>query len=62
MFHWRELVIGSVFLSVSPIIRAGYSQFGVIGGRLLNNETIVNIALGLIDGCWNTYAGDAYVL
>ncbi|KAF8814741.1 glycoside hydrolase family 47 protein [Phlegmacium glaucopus] len=33
--------------------------FGIIGGRLLNNVTIVEIALGLIDGCWNTYASDA---
>ncbi|PPQ89224.1 hypothetical protein CVT25_001303 [Psilocybe cyanescens] len=31
----------------------------LFGGRLLNNDTIVKIALDLIDGCWNTYAGDA---
>jgi len=26
------------------------------GGRLLNNQTIVNIGLQLVDACWNTYA------
>ncbi|KAF8190449.1 glycoside hydrolase family 47 protein [Pholiota molesta] len=31
----------------------------LMGGRLLNNQTIVNIALELVDACWNTYAGDA---
>ncbi|KAH9027042.1 glycoside hydrolase family 47 protein [Lactarius hengduanensis] len=29
------------------------------GGKLLNNQTIVDLALELNDGCWNTYAGDA---
>ncbi|KAF9051540.1 alpha-mannosidase 1 [Panaeolus papilionaceus] len=28
----------------------------LMGGRLLNNETIFNIGLSLVDGCWNTYA------
>ena len=31
------------------------------GGQLLNNDTIVNIALELVDACWNTYASTAYV-
>ncbi|KDR80123.1 hypothetical protein GALMADRAFT_223020 [Galerina marginata CBS 339.88] len=31
----------------------------LFGGRLLNNDTIVKIALDLVDACWNTYAGDA---
>jgi mannosyl-oligosaccharide alpha-1,2-mannosidase len=31
----------------------------LLGGKLLNNDTIVNIGLELADGCWNTYAGDA---
>ena len=31
------------------------------GGKLANNDTIVNIGLELNDACWNTYAGDAYV-
>ncbi|KAL0567696.1 hypothetical protein V5O48_014299, partial [Marasmius crinis-equi] len=29
------------------------------GGRLLNNDTIVNIGLDLADACWNTYASTA---
>jgi len=31
------------------------------GGRLLNNDTIVQIGLDLVDGCWNSYAGTQYV-
>lgn len=31
----------------------------LLGGKLLNNQTIINVALELVDGCWNTYAGDA---
>ncbi|TFK73471.1 glycoside hydrolase family 47 protein [Pluteus cervinus] len=31
----------------------------IFGGRLLNNETIVNYGLQLADACWNTYAGTA---
>ncbi|KAJ7367374.1 glycoside hydrolase family 47 protein [Mycena albidolilacea] len=31
----------------------------LLGGKLLNNQTIINIALELNDGCWNTYAGTA---
>ena len=31
------------------------------GGKLANNDAIVNIGLQLNDACWNTYAGDAYV-
>ncbi|KAJ7221272.1 glycoside hydrolase, partial [Mycena pura] len=29
---------------------------GVVGGKLLEDQTIVDIALQLNDGCWNTYA------
>ncbi|KAH9051083.1 seven-hairpin glycosidase [Lactarius vividus] len=29
------------------------------GGKLTNNDTIVQLALQLNDGCWNTYASDA---
>ncbi|KAF8631332.1 hypothetical protein AX15_002451 [Amanita polypyramis BW_CC] len=29
----------------------------ILGGRLLNNQTIVDYGLQLADGCWNTYAG-----
>ena len=32
-----------------------------LGGKLINNETIVNYGLDLVEGCWNTYSGTAYV-
>ena len=32
-----------------------------IGGKLINNDTIVNIGLQLADACWNTYASSQYV-
>lgn len=31
-------------------------QLGLIGGKLLENQTIVDIGLTLVDSCWNTYA------
>ncbi|KXN84062.1 putative mannosyl-oligosaccharide alpha-1,2-mannosidase 1B [Leucoagaricus sp. SymC.cos] len=31
----------------------------LLGGRMLNNQTIVDIALQLVDSCWNTYASTA---
>ncbi|THU94524.1 glycoside hydrolase family 47 protein [Dendrothele bispora CBS 962.96] len=31
----------------------------ILGGKLLNNETIVNIGLELVEACWNTYASTA---
>jgi mannosyl-oligosaccharide alpha-1,2-mannosidase len=31
----------------------------LLGGQMLNNQTIVNIALQLVDACWNTYASTA---
>ncbi|THH11407.1 hypothetical protein EW146_g8052 [Bondarzewia mesenterica] len=36
-----------------------YAGNWLMGGKLTNNATIVNIALTLNDACWNTYAGDA---
>jgi mannosyl-oligosaccharide alpha-1,2-mannosidase len=27
----------------------------IMGGKMLNNQTIVDIALKLADSCWNTY-------
>ncbi|KAA1472069.1 seven-hairpin glycosidase [Dentipellis sp. KUC8613] len=36
-----------------------YAGNWLMGGRLTNNQTIVDIALELNDACWNTYAGDA---
>jgi len=29
----------------------------ILGGKLLNNQTIVDIGLAVTDACWNTYAG-----
>ncbi|KAF5357263.1 hypothetical protein D9756_006499 [Leucocoprinus leucothites] len=31
----------------------------LLGGRMLNNQTIVDVALQLVDSCWNTYASTA---
>ncbi|KAJ7927543.1 glycoside hydrolase family 47 protein [Mycena leptocephala] len=31
----------------------------LLGGKLLNNQTIINIALQLNEACWNTYASTA---
>ncbi|KAI0301659.1 glycoside hydrolase family 47 protein [Multifurca ochricompacta] len=31
----------------------------LLGGKLVNNDTIVSLALQLNDACWNTYIGDA---
>ncbi|KAJ3556391.1 hypothetical protein NM688_g2055 [Phlebia brevispora] len=31
----------------------------ILGGRMLNNDTIVNTALRVNDACWNTYASTA---
>ena len=31
----------------------------ILGGKLLNNQTIVDIGLKLVDSCWNTYASTA---
>ncbi|KAI0261583.1 glycoside hydrolase family 47 protein [Gloeopeniophorella convolvens] len=36
-----------------------YAGNWLLGGKLANNDTIVNLALRLNDACWNTYAGDA---
>ncbi|KAI9458580.1 seven-hairpin glycosidase [Lactarius psammicola] len=36
-----------------------YAGNWLLGGKLTNNDTIVQLALQLNDGCWNTYASDA---
>ncbi|KAN0109003.1 glycoside hydrolase [Russula decolorans] len=36
-----------------------YAGNWLLGGKLANNDAIVNIGLQLNDACWNTYAGDA---
>lgn len=42
-------------------VRFKLNEVDILGGRLLNNQTIVDIALQLVDACWNTYASTAYV-
>ncbi|KAF8960356.1 glycoside hydrolase family 47 protein [Flammula alnicola] len=46
-------------LHIGSHLACYYGGNWLLGGRLLNNQTIVNIALELVDACWNTYAGDA---
>ncbi|KAJ6585382.1 glycoside hydrolase family 47 protein [Mycena capillaripes] len=36
-----------------------YAGNWLLGGKLLKNQTIIDIALELNDGCWNTYASTA---
>ncbi|KAG0704897.1 glycoside hydrolase family 47 protein [Suillus ampliporus] len=36
-----------------------YGGNWILGGKLLNNATIVNLGLQLTDACWNTYASTA---
>ncbi|KAK0458700.1 glycoside hydrolase family 47 protein [Desarmillaria tabescens] len=36
-----------------------YGGNWLFGGKLLNNQTIVDIGLQLVDACWNTYASTA---
>jgi hypothetical protein len=44
-----SLVGLNIYISVSAL------KYHGIGGKLLNNETIVNYGLELVDGCMNTY-------
>ncbi|KAH7910255.1 glycoside hydrolase family 47 protein [Hygrophoropsis aurantiaca] len=36
-----------------------YGGNWILGGKMANNDTIVNYGLQLTDACWNTYAGTA---
>ncbi|THV01974.1 seven-hairpin glycosidase [Dendrothele bispora CBS 962.96] len=36
-----------------------YGGNWIMGGKLTNNETIVNYGLELVEGCWNTYSSTA---
>ncbi|KIJ11859.1 glycoside hydrolase family 47 protein [Paxillus involutus ATCC 200175] len=36
-----------------------YGGNWILGGKLANNDTLVNIGLQLTDACWNTYASTA---
>jgi mannosyl-oligosaccharide alpha-1,2-mannosidase len=56
-FHAGNWLLGIIFrYRFSFMVETNWS-----GGKLANNDTIVNISLQLNDACWNTYAGDAYV-
>ncbi|KAJ7034253.1 glycoside hydrolase [Mycena alexandri] len=50
-----------VELKEVPGIWRVYAGNWLLGGQLLQNQTIVDIALELNDGCWNTYADAASV-
>jgi mannosyl-oligosaccharide alpha-1,2-mannosidase len=34
----------------------------LMGGKLMNNDTIVQYGLALVEGCWNTYESTMYVI
>jgi hypothetical protein len=60
--HLACFYAGNWLLGI-PFVIASNSGLKPIdpGGKLANNDAIVNIGLQLNDACWNTYAGDAYV-
>ncbi|KAG5635267.1 hypothetical protein H0H81_011892 [Sphagnurus paluster] len=43
------------FRHISSHLACFHGGNWLYGGKLLNNQTIMDHALGLIDGCWNTY-------
>ncbi|KAH9003477.1 glycoside hydrolase family 47 protein [Lactarius hatsudake] len=48
--------------SVQPVgshLECFHAGNWMLGGKLLDNQTIIDLALQLNDACWNTYAGDA---
>ncbi|TFK73469.1 glycoside hydrolase family 47 protein [Pluteus cervinus] len=48
---------GSRIRHVSSHLACFHGGNWIFGGKLLNNDTIVQHALDLVDACWNTYAG-----
>jgi hypothetical protein len=59
---WHVSMVETGYLvreTLEPRVRSNLTC--MLGGRLLNNDTIVNIGLELADACWNTYASTAYV-
>jgi len=46
-------------LHVGSHLACYYGGNWILGGKLLNNDTIFNIGLQLTDACWNTYASTA---
>ncbi|KAI9569936.1 glycoside hydrolase family 47 protein [Boletus coccyginus] len=49
----------SQILHVGSHLACFYGGNWILGGKLTNNDTIVNIGLQLTDACWNTYASTA---
>ncbi|KAI0035432.1 glycoside hydrolase family 47 protein [Vararia minispora EC-137] len=47
---------GSRIVHVGSHLACFHAGNWILGGKLTNNDTIVNIGLALNDGCWNTYA------
>ncbi|TFK73472.1 glycoside hydrolase family 47 protein [Pluteus cervinus] len=47
------------FLHVGSHLACFYGGNWILGGRLLDNDTIVQYGLQLTDGCWNTYESTA---
>jgi hypothetical protein len=58
---WLASTEATGSLVTSSLFRVYLSLTFIEGGKLTNNDTIVNIGLQLTDACWNTYASTAYV-
>ncbi|KAK0481197.1 glycoside hydrolase family 47 protein [Armillaria luteobubalina] len=50
---------GKQYRYISSHLTCFHAGNWLYGGTLLGNETIVDAALGLMEGCWNSYAGTA---
>ncbi|KIM65092.1 glycoside hydrolase family 47 protein [Scleroderma citrinum Foug A] len=50
---------GSQVRHVGSHLACFYGGNWILGGKMTNNEDIVNIGLSLTDACWNTYASTA---
>ncbi|KAK0184926.1 glycoside hydrolase family 47 protein [Armillaria mellea] len=50
---------GRQYRYISSHLTCFHAGNWLYGGNLLGNETIVDVALGLMEGCWNSYAGTA---
>lgn len=44
----------------TPLLRYGCFIIAP-GGHMTNNQTIIDVALELLDSCWNTYASTMLV-
>ncbi|KAF7366880.1 alpha-1,2-Mannosidase [Mycena sanguinolenta] len=55
---WGIIRISPISMVPRSIIHLAcfYAGNWLLGGKLLQNQTIIDIALELNDGCWNTYA------